>query len=228
MVLAPGEEESTDNHHSPAEQLQKIINTEEEQKKKVLPMNRCQQEFAKLSKTTLVMAKVFTMTYGKGEADCVDWQILGDMEYHYDTDFKPPMSSNVIKPVINFDKEFNAHFFEHIFPSVTGHATIIDKFLSDPRAPYYDTVKSHQIKFHDPHDPDLDWKVKQCYILLIAAVTEMESGVNNLWKSGTQILAGSCQSMKCLPFVPLHCMHGQMRNIGTSLNMMGTMFRNGI
>ena len=76
MVLAPGEEESTDNHHSQAEQLQKIGNTEEEQKKKVLPMNRCQQEFAKLSKTTLVMAKVFTMTYGKGEADCVVGKFL--------------------------------------------------------------------------------------------------------------------------------------------------------
>ena len=45
-VLAPGEDESTDNHHSQAEQLQKIIDTEEEQKKKVLPMNQCQQEFA--------------------------------------------------------------------------------------------------------------------------------------------------------------------------------------
>jgi len=58
MVLAPGEDESTDNHHSQAEQLQKIIDTEEEQKKKVLPMNRCPQEFAKLSKTTLAMVKV--------------------------------------------------------------------------------------------------------------------------------------------------------------------------
>jgi len=39
MVLAPGEDESTDNHHSQAEQFQKIIDTEEEQKKKVSPMN---------------------------------------------------------------------------------------------------------------------------------------------------------------------------------------------
>jgi len=149
----------------------------------------------------------------------VDWQILGDTEYHYDTYFKPRMSSNVIKPVINFDKEFDANCFEHIFLVVTGHVANIDRFLSDPRVPYYNTVKSHQIKFHDPDDPDPDWKVKQCYILLIAVATEMESGVENLWKSGmkrmhitlTQILAGLWQSMKCLSFIPLHHMHGQKK-----------------
>ena len=66
------------------------------------------------------MAKVFTRKYRKGEAGCVDWQILGDTEYHYDTDFKPPMSSNVIKPVINFDIEFDANFLNIFFHRSQG------------------------------------------------------------------------------------------------------------
>jgi len=40
------------------------------------------------------------------------------------------------------------------------------------------------IKFHDPDDDDPDWKVKQCYLLILAAATEREHGVENLWKQG--------------------------------------------
>jgi hypothetical protein len=40
------------------------------------------------------------------------------------------------------------------------------------------------IKFHDEADADPDWKVKQCYTLVIAAATEIENGISNLWKKG--------------------------------------------
>jgi len=39
-------------------------------------------------------------------------------------------------------------------------------------------------KKNDGDSPDPDWKVRQCYMLLIASATEIVSGVENLWKSG--------------------------------------------
>ena len=40
------------------------------------------------------------------------------------------------------------------------------------------------IEFHDPDADDPDWRVKRCYTLLIAARSEMEYGMDNLWKRG--------------------------------------------
>jgi len=75
-------------------------------------------------------------------------------------------------------------FFKYIFPDIMGHAKIIDKFFSDERAPFYETVEQEKIKFYNEADVDLDWMVQQCYLLLIAAATKTKSGVNNLWKCG--------------------------------------------
>ncbi len=72
--------------------------------------------------------------------------------------------------------------FFHSF--ISGHAKIIDKYLSDCRATYHDTVLRDKIVFFDESSQDPDWKVRQCYILLIASATEIVSGVENLWKSG--------------------------------------------
>ncbi len=68
------------------------------------------------------------------------------------------------------------------FPS--GHAKIIDKYLSSDLATYHDTVVRDKIKFHDEDAEDPDWRVHQCYLLLIAAATEIVSGIENLWRSG--------------------------------------------
>ena len=46
------------------------------------------------------------------------------------------------------------------------------------------TVKNDKIKFHDENAEDPDWIVKQCYLLMLAAATENEVGVDNLWKKG--------------------------------------------
>jgi len=70
------------------------------------------------------------------------------------------------------------------FLFILGHAKIIDKFLSDPRASYNDTVVRDGIIFHDEDHNDPDWKVQQCYLLLIASATEIVSGVENFWKQG--------------------------------------------
>jgi hypothetical protein len=44
-----------------------------------------------------------------------------------------------------------------VFPSVVGHAKIIDKILADPREPYHETARNHKISFHNDDD-DMDWK----------------------------------------------------------------------
>jgi hypothetical protein len=68
--------------------------------------------------------------------------------------------------------------------SVSGHAKIVDKFLSDSRCTYHDTVVRDKIVFFDSASKDPDWKVRQCYMLIIASATEIVSGIDNLWKSG--------------------------------------------
>ena len=80
--------------------------------------------------------------------------------------------------------ELNASFFKYIFPSVEGHAHIIDEYLQDPRAEFYRTVSTSNIQFHDSDAEDKDWRVKRCYTILIAASSEVECGVDNLWKRG--------------------------------------------
>jgi hypothetical protein len=69
------------------------------------------------------------MTYGSKEDELIDWEILGDQECHYDTVFRPPNSSNIISSSFNFECSIQENFFEHVFPSVVGHAKIMDNFF---------------------------------------------------------------------------------------------------
>ena len=41
---------------------------------------------------------------------------------------------------------------------------------------------NYLIKYHGPDADDPDWYVKCCYALLIAATSEIECGIDNLWK----------------------------------------------
>jgi hypothetical protein len=50
-------------------------------------------------------------------------------------------------------------FFKHIFPSIEGHINKLDKYLADPKAESYETVKHDKIKFHDKDAADPDWKI---------------------------------------------------------------------
>jgi hypothetical protein len=75
-------------------------------------------------------------------------------------------------------------FFDKIFPDVTGGAKLMDDFHGNVRSPVFVTVKNDNIKFHDPDNKDPDWIIKQCYLLMLAAGTESEVGVKNLWKKG--------------------------------------------
>jgi hypothetical protein len=121
------------------------------------------------------------MFYGKGADDFINWKILGDAEHHIDIDLVPPSDTNVMKD-FDFEWPWIDNFCDHLFPFFKGHAHIIDKYLSDSRASYHESMKADKIQFHGPADKDPDWKVKNFCLLLIAAATEVENGIENLWK----------------------------------------------
>jgi hypothetical protein len=106
---------------------------------------------------------------------------LGHSEHHIDTDLVLPSNTNVMK-----DFDFRPPiivFFYHLFPSIKGHAIVIDKYLS--RASHHETMKRNKIQFHDPMGKDPDcWKAKNYYLLLIATTTEVENGIENLLMQG--------------------------------------------
>ena len=67
--------------------------------------------FDKLSKEVHAEAKIFTMTYGSKEDEFIDWEILGNQEYHHDTGCRPPNSTNIISSSFNFDCFIQENFF---------------------------------------------------------------------------------------------------------------------
>jgi hypothetical protein len=60
----------------------------------------------------------------------------------------------------------------------------MDKYLNDPRAKEHVTCINEKMQFHDSEAEDPDWMVRNCYTLIIAGASEMENGVENLWKKG--------------------------------------------
>ncbi|KAG7356382.1 transposase IS4 [Nitzschia inconspicua] len=148
-------------------------------------------EFCSFETDVIANAKTFDMRYDENSEEKVTWKILADKEYATDDD--DPMIEYPKKASFNVDIDFGEVgsyndlkdiFFEHFFPDVVGHAQLIDEFHSDPRSPMYTTVQNDSIIFHDPNNKDPDWIVKQCYLIMVAAATESEVGVENLWKRG--------------------------------------------
>jgi hypothetical protein len=146
-VLAPGDEESAEqiNNSTQAEVMKEIMR---EDKVKLTPATKSQQEFMKLSDDTLKAATSLDMFWGKGNDDFVLWEILSDTDYITDNNFKPPDTANVINPKFDFTTDDIAqNFFQYVFCSIVSHAKIIDKYLSNQHAPYFETVQNDKIVF---------------------------------------------------------------------------------
>jgi hypothetical protein len=59
-------------------------------------------------------------------------------------------------------------------PDVMGHGKTMDAYLADPQTSHHSMYLQLGHAFHDDKKAvDPDWLVKQCYTLLIAAVTEI-------------------------------------------------------
>ena len=158
-------------------------------RKKLSASKQSIKNFTSMDKIDIANADHFEYCYGTNKKiGKIDWKILPDTDYLEENDKIESIDEEKYPEIIKeVDwSDMNASFFEHIFPSIEGHGQMIDEYLSDPRAEYYQTVRASKIKFHDPNvDDDPDWKVKRCYTLLIAASSEVECGIENLWKCGT-------------------------------------------
>lgn len=134
------------------------------------------------------------MRYAKtgGNVGQINWEILPDnihIEEDPDMQMLIPDEAQIVADIDLKSQPLIDTFFAHIFPDVTGHAKLMDEYLGDRRSCFHETYIHDNIKFHDssPADNeglDEDWKVKQGYMLIIAAACEIENGVDNLWKSG--------------------------------------------
>jgi hypothetical protein len=147
---------------------------------------RCTDSFATLDNDVLKSIRQYVHQWGTNPDEVITWEILADNEHVTECPLKVPNGLD-IKKTININEEednLNEIFFEHFFPSLVGHAKIIDKFHSDTKSPYHLTVRNDNVTFHDDDAEDCDWKVKVCYSILIAGSSELHKGVENLWKKG--------------------------------------------
>jgi hypothetical protein len=143
-----------------------------------------QKAFLKLPTKEIANSRVFTFQWWKQVSEKVEWDILGDDEViDWGT---PDVSSHKATAEIKFEDNTDLRnlFFEKMFPCINGHAELMEKYLTDERAEFHSTVVNESIIFHNEDAKDPDWKIKQRYNLTIAAVSETETGVDNLWKKG--------------------------------------------
>ena len=185
-TLKEGEEEI--EQPDSIEAMAEIQEEEEERKKKLSTYHQSIESFKSLSQDEMMTAKLFELRYGNGNNDILEWEILPDnVHITEDNDHMEWPDDLQMKKDIQFDdnSKLTDIFFHEFFPCITGHAKLIDDFHSDARSPFYQTVQDEKIVFHrEEEGEDPDWVVKQCYLLMIAAVTEAEIGVENLWKRG--------------------------------------------
>ena len=153
------------------------------------PFIESAEHFCSLPIPELKAAKIYVMKYDNNPQEHIIWEILADKEYVSEVENDPttkPHTADI--PKLSHEdmetSELNKTFFKHFFPETNGHAAIIDEYLSSNHASHHETYVTDCIKFHDEADADPDWKVRQCYTLIIAAATEIENGVSNLWKRG--------------------------------------------
>jgi hypothetical protein len=190
-VVKDGEEEKEHDHvkQLAAEDLAEIT---QKPAHKELPEKESINKFCFLETDTLSSAKKFDLRCGPGDDEVINWKILADNEHITEDPLDVPNSVDYVSAdednELSDDTDHNDLFFEQCFPSVVGHAKIIEKiideFHADHRSPFHSTVTNDKIKFKDPEAEDPDWQVKQAYTLLIAAASEIENGVENLWKRG--------------------------------------------
>jgi Transposase IS4 len=185
-LVADGEEEVP---YDKATDITKYLEVDAPRKKKPLtPLQQSDADFAALLVDDRKVISEFEMKYNK-DGDAITWKILKDREYLMAADdpCKYPPGVHIVKDLDFVDKPMSETFFCDFFPSVEGHAKKLDEFYSDIKAPFHQTVLRDGIKFNRPNDPDPDWIVKNCYLLVLAAVGEVKLGVDNLWKKGPSV-----------------------------------------
>jgi len=179
-VLDPGAEEvqRTDDADDFAE-----ISKE----KKIGPAKESANKFKEQEEEDIAKASFFEYAYGKEPGEFIKWEILPDGVNITEAEnpYKHQDELHLKKDIDYKDEtQYDNIFFEDFFPDITGHAERMDKFYNNVEASFYATYRNDKIKFHNPEADDPDWIVKQCYMLMIAAITEADCGIDNLWRQG--------------------------------------------
>ncbi len=96
--------------------------------------------------------KKFNLRWGPGDDEVINWKILADGKHITEDPLDVPNSVDYYVSVdegnqLSDDTDLNDLFFEQFFPSVVGHAKIIDEFYADHRSPFHTTVTNDKIKF---------------------------------------------------------------------------------
>ena len=177
------EEKEYDHENNPLEE-------EEKEESNNNPQIQSANEFCERDDDDIKNENTFEMKYkdfNTKDEKVLEWKILKDNEYINWGELQFDIQLAEWKKEIAIDadeKNLIDIFFEHFFPCIKGHAKLLDKFHSNRNSPYYHTYKNDQMKFHDQNADDPDWIIKQAYMIMIASVSEVESGVTNLWKRG--------------------------------------------
>ena len=130
------------------------------EKTSALPWIQASRNFIKLSKESVQDSKSFELPYNK-DGGAVTW----DIKYTGDDVNLQAFEPEAISIDVDMKDSFSNNFFKHVFPSVKGHAKLMDKFLSDERLTYYYSVENRRIQFFEEDTDDSDHIIKQCCLL---------------------------------------------------------------
>ena len=179
-VLNDGEEEKEYDYGKDDEYTKIIKNNNEKEQTKTAEDLFCEMSDDDISKATSYVYEdpknpdiTVRWTIVK-DGEAIEWETVPEASVEWAKDAKMPAETKGLSDL----------FFSHFLPSIDGHALLIDEYHSDRRSTYYSTVRDDRIQFHDEEADDPDWIVKQCYLLMIAAATEVDVGVENLWLRG--------------------------------------------
>jgi hypothetical protein len=133
-VVQGNEEEHEYDHRSAVPNACAEIN----RGRKEDPMKASAKLFCGMEKDIIATATTYHMQYGNAEGEVIDWKIVPDDE-HLDWAM-PDIPTNVefLREIpLDVDSDLCDVFFEEFFPSVKGHAKLIDEFHSNSKSPYF-------------------------------------------------------------------------------------------
>ena len=160
--------------------------TIEKAAKKPSPEKISIKNFIELGEDVIADADHFDYACGEEPHQFIKWLVLPDGVHV--TEAEDPMvcpTELESKVVVECEPDACADiFFKHFFPDVTGHGKRMDEHCESVDAPFCQTCQHEKMKFHDEDAEDPYWIIKQCHLLMIAAVTEADVGIANLWKTG--------------------------------------------
>jgi hypothetical protein len=130
-VIEDGEEEKEHDHINQLA-AEDLAETTQKPAQKELPAKESINKFCSLGTYTLSSTKKFGLRWGPGDDEVINWKILANGEHITKGPLDVPNSVDYVSAAkdneLSDDTDLNDLFFDQFFPSVVGHAKIIDQF----------------------------------------------------------------------------------------------------